>query len=77
VASKKGRSLVRVRLHTGRKHQIRVHLSERGCPIVGDRVYGKRKDDEPFNSRRSNWRSIIRDGEALVVPHRSVCDAGG
>lgn len=33
-------SLVRVTLHTGRKHQIRVHLAERGNPIVGDRVYG-------------------------------------
>jgi RluA family pseudouridine synthase len=35
-----GRTWVRVRLHTGRKHQIRAHLSERGWPIVGDRVYG-------------------------------------
>lgn len=33
-------SLVRVTLHTGRKHQIRVHLAGRGNPIVGDRVYG-------------------------------------
>ena len=33
-------SLLRVQLYTGRKHQIRVHLSERGCPIVGDSVYG-------------------------------------
>jgi 23S rRNA pseudouridine1911/1915/1917 synthase len=32
-------SLVRVTLHTGRKHQIRVHLSERGCPILGDPLY--------------------------------------
>ena len=37
---------VRVQLETGRKHQIRAHLSERGVPIVGDRVYGKR-DDAP------------------------------
>jgi 23S rRNA pseudouridine1911/1915/1917 synthase len=29
-----------VKLHTGRKHQIRVHLSERGVPILGDTVYG-------------------------------------
>lgn len=35
-----GYAVVRVELHTGRKHQIRVHLSERGHPIVGDEVYG-------------------------------------
>jgi len=33
-------SVVRVDLHTGRKNQIRAHLSERGHPIVGDSVYG-------------------------------------
>lgn len=37
-----GRTLVEVRLETGRKHQIRVHLSEQGHPIVGDRAYGSR-----------------------------------
>ena len=34
------RSLVRVTLFTGRKHQIRVHLGDRGAPIVGDIMYG-------------------------------------
>lgn len=33
-------SLLRVRLETGRKNQIRVHMSDMGCPIVGDRKYG-------------------------------------
>jgi 23S rRNA pseudouridine1911/1915/1917 synthase len=47
VAREKGLAAVRVKLHTGRKHQIRVHLSERGVPIVGDRVYGKQSDKEP------------------------------
>lgn len=37
-------SLLKVRLLTGRKHQIRVHLSEKGHPIVGDRKYGKGDD---------------------------------
>lgn len=33
-------TLLDVRLETGRKNQIRVHLSDMGCPIVGDRKYG-------------------------------------
>ncbi len=33
-------SLLEVRIETGRKHQIRVHLSDIGCPVVGDRKYG-------------------------------------
>ncbi len=33
-------SLLRVNLETGRKHQIRVHLKERGWPILGDEQYG-------------------------------------
>ena len=35
-----GRSLIRLRLETGRTHQIRVHLSHVGCPITGDYLYG-------------------------------------
>jgi len=40
VESADGFSRLRVKLETGRKHQIRVHLSGRGHPIVGDTVYG-------------------------------------
>lgn len=35
-------SLVRIRLHTGRSHQIRVQFASRGFPLVGDRKYGAR-----------------------------------
>ena len=37
---KNGRALVRLRLETGRTHQIRVHLAHLGCPICGDYLYG-------------------------------------
>ena len=39
-------SLVRIRLHTGRSHQIRVQFSSRGFPLVGDHKYGAR-DENP------------------------------
>jgi 23S rRNA pseudouridine1911/1915/1917 synthase len=36
----KATTLVELTLETGRRHQIRVHLAEAGCPIVGDKKYG-------------------------------------
>ena len=42
-------SLVRIRLHTGRSHQIRVQFSSRGYPLVGDHKYGsKAKETFPY-----------------------------
>lgn len=40
-----GRSLVDVRIETGRKHQIRRHLAGLGFPVVGDRLYGTGEAD--------------------------------
>ena len=37
-------ALVRIRLHTGRSHQIRVQFSSRGFPLVGDHKYGSRDE---------------------------------
>lgn len=39
IAPLKGATLVECRLETGRQHQIRIHLSELGHPLVGERVY--------------------------------------
>lgn len=35
-------SLVRIRLHTGRSHQIRVQFASRGYPLIGDHKYGSK-----------------------------------
>lgn len=43
LAVREGLSLVRVTLHTGRTHQIRVHMAYIGHPILGDTVYGNKK----------------------------------
>ncbi len=43
VDFKEGQCLVRLKILTGRTHQIRVHMAFIGCPVVGDSVYGFRK----------------------------------
>ena len=64
-------SLVRIRLHTGRSHQIRVQFSSRGFPLVGDHKYGSRDEKtEPmlFSCRVSfPWKGQLNVFEAL--PH--------
>lgn len=37
------RALVKLQIHTGRTHQIRVHMAFIKCPIIGDKIYGYRK----------------------------------
>ena len=37
-------SLLKIQLHTGRTHQIRVHMSHLGHPLVGDDLYGGSKE---------------------------------
>ena len=52
-------TFLEIKPHTGRTHQIRVHLSERGNPVLGDPVYGGRKRVR-----------IIEDPEVLVKIRR-------
>jgi 23S rRNA pseudouridine1911/1915/1917 synthase len=40
-----GFTFVEARLHTGRTHQIRVHFSAVGCPVVGDTLYGAPREE--------------------------------
>jgi len=59
-------SLLEIDLHTGRKHQIRLQLSHRGHPILGDRKYG---------SGRSWPKGIALHARRLVIAHPVRGDA--
>ena len=65
------KSLVLIRLHTGRSHQIRVQFSSRGFPLVGDHKYGSRDATEapmlyscritfPYNGKTVRFESLPR-----------------
>ena len=41
-------SLIKIKLDTGRHHQIRVQMAHIGCPLAGDRKYGDKKSTEPL-----------------------------
>jgi len=56
----RGASLVECRLETGRTHQIRIHLVERGHPLLGERVYSK------------NYRGQLLEAPRLMLHAREL-----
>jgi len=53
-------TFLEIRLETGRKHQIRVHLAERGHPVIGDKSYG---------SGSNPIRRLALHGASLTFKH--------
>lgn len=62
-------SLVELQIHTGRTHQIRVHLTWLGFPIVGDPLYGRRTNPYGFQGQALH---CCRLGFRHPVDHQSL-----
>lgn len=63
-----GYTLVECRLETGRTHQIRIHLSELGHPVAGDKVYRKPSDAPPIPDHSLAPRLALHAAE-LGIEH--------
>ena len=62
-------SVLRVVPHTGRKHQIRIHLAHIGHPIVGDKLYG---GDEDLYMALVENRLTAEQRARLILPHHAL-----
>lgn len=68
-------SAVECRIETGRTHQIRVHMASLGCPVIGDKTYGKHALDKrlspiPARQMLHAWKLKLRhpaDGRILEL----------
>jgi len=69
LATRAGYAWVECALHTGRQHQIRLHLSHLGCPVVGDKLYGP---DERLLARAADDELSEQDIELLELPHHAL-----
>lgn len=81
-----GRSLLELTLLTGRKHQIRVHLSEAGFPILGDDKYGPPKQPDkrlalhafslcfnhPVNGQRMEFQTKLPGHFERLMAHKVI-----
>jgi 23S rRNA pseudouridine1911/1915/1917 synthase len=80
LAGEGGATLVECKLETGRQHQIRIHLSELGHPVLGDRVYARYRDDMPpaprvmLHARTLGFVHPTRDGGEVVYYEAPVPD---
>ena len=68
VARRSGAALLRIRLETGRTHQIRAHLAAIGHPLLGDPRYGDRAANERARATFGTHRSLLH-GTRLEFPH--------
>jgi 23S rRNA pseudouridine1911/1915/1917 synthase len=67
LEARAGYALCRLALHTGRQHQIRLHLSALGCPVVGDKLYGP---DERMLARAADGELSEEDWRLLEHPRQ-------
>ena len=65
----KNAALLELRLHTGRQHQIRLHLEKLGHPLIGEKVYSGDKTPNPKSQAPSPAKRNMLHAWTLAFPH--------
>lgn len=74
AATKIHMSQIRLRLETGRMHQIRIHLAKQGCPIAGDDQHGNFKVNKLLK-KHFKIKSLQLCSQRLTVPVEGIVKA--
>lgn len=64
-----GVTLLRLRPHSGRTHQLRVHLADEGHPVVGDAVYGSKRKSAQYDAALRDFPRQALHAERLEISH--------
>ena len=64
----KSATMVKIKIITGRTHQIRVHFADSGHPVLGDKIYGK-KTNIKFAQRTINFSRQMLHAQSLKFKH--------
>lgn len=64
-------TFLKIKLHTGKTHQIRAHLAYIGHPLVGDFKYGNKEDNKIFNSKYGISHQLLHSFE-LYIPQKDL-----
>ena len=62
-------SLLKVTLHTGRMHQIRIHLASEGFPVLGDLIYGNPVVNRKLNKVVNIQRQLLHCWNYRFLDH--------
>jgi 23S rRNA pseudouridine1911/1915/1917 synthase len=64
-------SLLKIKIPTGRTHQIRVHMSAIGHPVVGDQIYGSQKLNKKFEEKVAIKRQFLHAKKiTFILPEK-------
>ncbi|MDR0282665.1 MAG: hypothetical protein LBI53_05205 [Candidatus Peribacteria bacterium] len=63
-------SLLRVTLHTGRMHQIRIHLASEGFSVLGDLIYGNPAVNRKLNKIMNVQRQLLHCRNYHFIDHQ-------